>query len=71
MNKKTSDAQLKANVKHDKANFEYFTVKARKGKRIELKAHVESQSKPLNTWLLEAIEEKLQRDNETKKDCQE
>ncbi len=71
MGKKTSDAQLKANAKHDKANFEYFTVKARKGKRNELKAHVEKLPKPLNTWLLEAIEEKLQRDNETKKDCQE
>lgn len=71
MENKTSETQLKANAKHDKANFEYFTVKARKGKRNELKAHVDNISKPLNTWLLEAIEEKLQRDIETKKDCQE
>lgn len=56
---KTSDAQLKANAKYDKANFEYFTVKARIGKRLEIKKHAESMGKPLNTWILAAIDEKM------------
>ena len=59
---KTSESQLKANEKYNKANYEYFTVKARKGKRQELKDHALGLGKPLNTWILEAIEEKINRD---------
>ena len=63
----TSDSQLKANAKHDKKNFEYFTVKARKGKRDELKKHVTNRGIPLNRWINDAIEEKLEKEKEQAK----
>jgi len=57
-----SEAQRRANAKHDKENFEYCTVKTRKGKRAAWKAHAAAKGESLNGFLNRAIDETVERD---------
>ena len=58
-----SAAQRRANDKHDKVNFETFTVKARIGKRQEIKSYVDTIGETFNGFVLRAIDEAMQKDN--------
>jgi len=58
----TSEAQLKANEKYSKANFEYFTVKARKGTRLAIKEFAAARGESLNGFINRAIAETMERE---------
>ena len=58
-----SEAQRKSNAKHDAANFEYFTVKARKGTREIIKAFAAAQGESLNGFINRAITELMERES--------
>lgn len=58
-----SEAQRRANMKYDKENFEYCTVKVRKGKKAKLQAHVAKRGESLNGFINRAIDEAVERDN--------
>ena len=57
-----SAARRRANQKHDKANFEYCSVKVRIGKKDNYKAHASSRGESLNGFISRAIEEQIKRD---------
>lgn len=59
-----SAAQRRANDKYDKANYERFTVKARKGRRSEIKLFTDSIGETFNGFVLRAIDETMRRDSE-------
>ena len=61
-----SEAQRRASAKHDKDNFEYCTVKVRKGKKSELQAHVAKQGESLNAFVARAIDAAMEADNNLK-----
>ena len=60
----TSDAQLRANEKYSKANFEYFTVKARKGTRLAIKEFAAARGESLNGFINRAIAETMEREKD-------
>lgn len=58
----TSDAQMRANEKYSKANFEYFTVKARKGTRLAIKDFAATRGESLNGFINRVIAEAMERE---------
>jgi predicted HicB family RNase H-like nuclease len=60
-----SEAQRRANAKHDKENYEYCTVKVRKGKRAEVREHAQLRGESINGFINRAIDEAIARDNES------
>ena len=63
-----SEAQLRANKKYNKENFEYFTVKAKKGTRLEIKACAASIGESLNGFINRAIKDAMERAAKEEKD---
>ena len=59
-----SAAQLRAHAKHEKKTYERFTIKARKGKRAQIKAYVDSIGSSFNGFVLKAIEDAMKKDTE-------
>ena len=59
-----SEAQRKSNAKHDAANFEYFTVKAKKGTREALKAYAATVGESLNGFINRVLHEAMKRDTD-------
>jgi len=57
-----SEAQLRANAKYKKENYEYFTVTARKGTRQSIKEFAAARGESLNGFIVKAIEEKMERE---------
>ena len=57
-----SDAQKRANAKHDKENFEYCTVKVRKGSKQVIREAATNNGDSLNGYIKKAIAEKIKSD---------
>lgn len=63
--KKVSKAQQRAVHKYVRANYDRIEVTVQKGQKATIKAHAEAQGKSVNSFINEAIEEKMERDNTT------
>ena len=59
-----SKAQQKAVNKYMKENYDEIKVRGAKGRKAEIKAHAERQGKSINGYVTEAIDEKMERDQE-------
>lgn len=59
-----SKAQQKAVNKYMRENYDRVNLTMPKGKKDEVNAHAQSQGKSLNGFINEAIDEKIERDNE-------
>ncbi|MFR8087518.1 MAG: toxin-antitoxin system HicB family antitoxin [Lachnospirales bacterium] len=59
-----SKAQQKAVNKYMKENYDEIKVRVAKGRKAEIKAHAERQGKSINGYVTEAIDEKMERDQE-------
>ncbi len=59
-----SKAQQKAVAKYMKENYDIFQVRMPKGKKEQVKAAAESAGKSLNGYINEAIDEKMQTEQE-------
>ena len=60
-----SKAQQKATAKYVKQNYDRIEVKVSKGRKAELQQHAAQRGESLNGFIGRAIEETVQRDNET------
>lgn len=58
-----SDAQKKATAKYFE-KLDEVRIRMPKGRKDEIKAHAESQGQSMNGFIVAAIDEKMQRDNE-------
>lgn len=59
-----SNAQKIARNKHDKENFEYATLKMRKGRKSEIAAHAASKGLTLNAYVLGLIDADIKKEGE-------
>lgn len=59
-----SKAQQKAVAKYMKENYDIFQVRMPKGKKEQVRAAAESAGKSLNGYINEAIDEKMQTEQE-------
>lgn len=59
-----SKAQQKAVAKYMKENYDIFQVRMPKGKKERIRAAAESAGKSLNGYINEAIDEKMQTEQE-------
>ena len=57
-----SKAQQKATAKYMKATLDDIKVRVPKGRREEIKAHAEQQGESLNSFIIRAIDETIERD---------
>lgn len=57
-----SEAQKKANAKHDKEHFEYCTVKVKKGTKQIIQEVANSSNDSINGYIKKAIKEKIKID---------
>ena len=55
-----SDAQKKANAKHDKENFQYITFKARKGSKERLKNAATATGQSTNGFIRLSLNKAVQ-----------
>lgn len=60
-----SRAQQKAVAKYVAANYDEIKVRVPKGHRNIIKAHAESRHESVNSFITRAIEETIQRDDES------
>ncbi len=65
MSDKVSKAQQRAVQKYVKNNYDRVVLTLPKGKRDEIKRYAEVNSKSMNAYIVQAIEEKIQRDRIT------
>ena len=56
-----SEAQKKAFSKYIKENYEYCTVKVKKGKKAAIKAHADDLNESINGFINRAIDEAMAR----------
>lgn len=61
-----SKAQQKAVAKYMKNNYDELKVRVPKGKKEQIKSAAESSGKSLNGYINEAIDEKMQAEQEEK-----
>lgn len=59
----TTKAQQKAVSKYMKENYDEIKIRAKKGKKDEIKAHAESNNESVNAFINRAIDETMERDN--------
>ena len=57
-----SKAQQKAVSKYMKENYDVYQIRMPKGKKDSIKAHVEARGQSVNSFINEAIDEKMERD---------
>ena len=57
-----SKAQQKAVHKYVKANYDRMELTVPKGRKDEIKAHAESRGQSVNSFIVAAIDEKMERD---------
>ena len=57
-----SESQKRARDKYDDEHFEYITLKVHKGRKSEIKECAKAQGHSLNSFILEAIKERIERD---------
>ncbi len=58
-----SKAQQRAVSKYMKENYDEIKLRVEKGRKAEVKAHAETQGVSLNSFINDAITEKIERDN--------
>ena len=61
----TSKAQQKAVNKYMKENYDRVNLTLPKGRKAELQAHAKTKSESLNGFINRAIDEAMERDNDT------
>ena len=61
-----SEAQKRATIKYMKNNYDRLEIKVPKGRKDEIKAHAESRGESLNGYVVQAVEERMGRDKESK-----
>ncbi|RGX54850.1 hypothetical protein DWV16_11500 [Anaerotruncus sp. AF02-27] len=61
-----SKAQQKAVNKYMKENYDRVNLTVPKGKKETIASHAQKQGKSLNGYINEAIDEKMERDNQDK-----
>ena len=59
-----SAAKRKSNAKHDAANFEYCTVKVRKGQKDLIRDYAAARGESLNGFINRVIAEAMAQDEE-------
>ncbi len=57
-----SKAQQKAVAKYMKENYDEIKVRVAKGQRERIKVHAEAQGQSVNGYIVEAVNEKMERD---------
>ena len=57
-------AGQKAVDKYIKNNYDNVTLRVPKGRKAELQAHAEGQGESLNGFIVRAVDEAIERDNE-------
>ena len=57
-------AGQKAVDKYIKNNYDNVTLRVPKGRKAELQAHAEEQGESLNGFIVRAVDEAIERDNE-------
>ena len=60
-----SKAQQKAVSKYMKQNYDNFQIRMPKGKKDKVRTHAEGRGESSNAFINRAIDETMQRDNET------
>lgn len=64
MSDKVSKAQQRAVQKYVKTNYDRVVLTMPKGRREEIRAYAYAKDMSLNAYIIQAIEEKIQRDND-------
>ncbi len=64
MSDKVSKAQQKAVQKYVKNNYDRVVLTLPKGKRDEIKQYAELNNRSMNSYIVQAIEEKIYRDKQ-------
>lgn len=59
-----TEAQKRAIKKYFQETVEEFKVRVRKGQKAEIKAHADAMNESLNAFVLRAIAEAMERDEE-------
>lgn len=67
----TSKAQQKATAKYMKNNYDEIKTRVPKGKKDEIKAYAEKQGYSLNSFINEAIDEKMKKPAPDKAESEE
>lgn len=58
-----SEARKKANEKYTKANYDEIKVRVPKGRKAEIKAHAEAHGESVNSFIVRAVNETMERDS--------
>jgi len=59
-----SKAQQKAVAKYENKAYDKFLVRVPKGKKAEIQAHAESKGESLNGYVVQAVDERMERESE-------
>lgn len=59
-----SEAGKRAVAKYIKNNYDNVTLRVPKGRKAELQAHAAEQGESLNGFIVRAVDETIERDNE-------
>ena len=57
-----TEAQKKATTKYVKNNYDRHVLTMPKGRKAEIKAHAESKGESLNGYVVQAVNERMERD---------
>ena len=60
--RKNSEARIRANNKYNDKAYDRINIAVPKGKKDIIKAHVEARGQSVNSFINEAIDEKMERD---------
>ena len=58
-----TDARRKASAKYLKESVEDIRIRVPKGRKEEIKAHADNKGMSLNGYVVQAIDERIERDN--------
>ena len=67
MEEKKQNASTRAKRKYNEKNYDRLTMNIKKGKKEELKSIAEQQGQSLNAFVLSAIDEKIERLDQSQK----
>lgn len=56
-----SKAQIKATTKYESANYDKVLVRLPKGKRAEVQEHAKRSGQSLNSFIVSAVDEKIEK----------
>ena len=64
MEKKNSDARIRANNKYNAKAYDRINIAIQNGRKAEIQAVADAREKSLNAYIVEAIAEKMERDGD-------